>query len=232
LSLIKSSQGVFEFVPRLDIPYTVHAKQFFPNAQPAPQGNVLMQKLDVLVARRLISRLMLFGTDSSGISQYKSVLTLPEIDPATNPKILALQNELQPGYSPTFAQSLVSTVNVPVTEEPPPHERPTEEAPTQAPSNHEPIPMDNSAAGSGIPSRSNRRRRSSSQTEKNGIQRGGRSKTNQSGGFGEEMHWFPKYPLVNGQTTLSREKGVFSQQTTCDSRRQIQECNKPVYRCI
>jgi hypothetical protein len=94
LSLIKENRGVFELVPRLDLLYASHVARFFPTAQPYVDGKILVSVLDDLEKRGEIHQIMLSAETSTGTKQYKSILILPEIDPVTNPKILAIREEL------------------------------------------------------------------------------------------------------------------------------------------
>jgi hypothetical protein len=94
LSLVKENQGVFELVPRLDLLYAAHVARSFPTAQPYVDGKVLVSVLDDLEKHGELCQIMLSAETSTGTKQYKSILILPEVDPVTNPKILAIREEL------------------------------------------------------------------------------------------------------------------------------------------
>jgi hypothetical protein len=81
-------------VPRLDLLYAAHVARSFPTAQPYVDGKVLVSVLDDLEKRGELCQIMLSAEMSTGTKQYKSILILPEVDSVTNPKILAIREEL------------------------------------------------------------------------------------------------------------------------------------------
>ena len=95
ISLMKMNEGIFELLPRLDLEYAAHVEKFCPGSDALVDGKLLMHVLDDLEARGEVVRIMLSTVTPIGTTQYKSVLVLPEIDAATNPKINALREELQ-----------------------------------------------------------------------------------------------------------------------------------------
>lgn len=95
ISLMKINEGIFELLPRLDLEYAAYVKKFCPESDPQVDGKLLMHVLDDLEARGEVVRIMLSTVTPIGTTQYKSILVLPEIDAATNPKITALREELQ-----------------------------------------------------------------------------------------------------------------------------------------
>lgn len=110
ISLMRKNQGVFELVPRMDLEYAAHVERFFPEAQRRVDGKLLTHILDTLEARGEVVRVMLSTVTSIGTKQYKSVLTLPEIDPMTDRKISHLREELQReggSYRPALINSEV-----------------------------------------------------------------------------------------------------------------------------
>jgi hypothetical protein len=95
MSLVKSHDGVFEVVPRLDVLYAAHVVEKFPIAQPLAEGRILHDTLNDLVARKELVRLMLSASSATGVSQYRAVVVLPEIDTTTNAKVLEIQERVQ-----------------------------------------------------------------------------------------------------------------------------------------
>lgn len=95
ISLMKMNEGIFELLPRLDLEYAAYVAKFCPESDPQVDGKLLMHVLDDLEARGEVVRIMLSTVTPIGTTQYKSVLVLPEIDAATNPKVNALREELQ-----------------------------------------------------------------------------------------------------------------------------------------
>lgn len=95
ISLMRMNDGIFELRPRLDLEYAAHVEKFCPESDTRADGKLLMHILDDLEARGEVVRIMLSTVTPIGTTQYKSVLVLPEIDVATNPKINALREELQ-----------------------------------------------------------------------------------------------------------------------------------------
>lgn len=97
LSLIEQNDGVFEFVPRLDLVYSSHVAKYHPTANPNVDGRTLVIVLDNLEKRGELNQIMISAETSTGTKQYKSILILPDVDPVTNPKVIAIRKELERG---------------------------------------------------------------------------------------------------------------------------------------
>jgi hypothetical protein len=95
MSMIQKKQGVFEIMPRMDTEYSAHVEKYYPQAQRGVDAKVLMRILDMLEQRGELVRIMLSSMTPIGNMQYKSILILPEIDPATNPIVRELRDDLQ-----------------------------------------------------------------------------------------------------------------------------------------